>query len=136
MGYELLPHTADVMLSAWGPTSEDCLAEAARALVACVADVREARPSRLVGFTCDPAPEPELLVELLEEVIYLIDTQDVVPAAVGVARTAQGGLVGEFGVVPLAEVPVVGPAPKAVTRHGLRWERADRGYRCQVVVDV
>jgi SHS2 domain-containing protein len=136
MGYELLPHTADLMLSAWGPTTEDCLAEAARALVASLADVREARPHRLVGFEIDPAPEPELLVQLLEEVIYLLDTEDVVPAAVGVALTSRGGLVGEFGVVPLAEVPVVGQAPKAVTRHGLRWERDGDQVRCQVVIDI
>ena len=43
---------------------------------------------------------------------------------------------GEFGVVPLAEVPVVGQAPKAVTRHGLRWERDGDQVRCQVVIDI
>ena len=111
-------------------------AEAARALVSCVADVREARPQRLVGFRCDPAPESDLLVQLLEEIIYLLDAEDVVPAAVGVALTGEGGLVGEFGVVPLSEVPVVGPAPKAVTLHGLRWERDGDQVRCQVVIDV
>lgn len=136
MGYELLPHTADVMISAWGSTVEDCLAEAVRGLVALVADVRAARPQRLVGFACDPAPESELLVELLDEVIFWLDTEDVVPAAVALARTTEGGLVGEFGVVPLAEVPVVGAAPKAVTRHGLRWEHTDGQFRCQVVIDV
>ena len=56
MGYELLPHTADVMLSAWGPTTEDCLAEAARALVACVADVREARPAPAGRVHLRPGP--------------------------------------------------------------------------------
>lgn len=136
-GYELLPHTADVMISAWAPTAEGCLAQAVRGMVACFADVHRVRPTRLVGFSCDPAPDPELLVELLEETIYLLDTADAVPVQVAVARTGDGGLVGEFGVAAHAQVPTVGPAPKAVTRHGLRFGPADgEGWRAQVVVDV
>jgi SHS2 domain-containing protein len=135
-GFELLPHTADVMLSAWAPTSEGCLAEAVRALVACFADVRGVRPVRLVGFACDPAPNDELLVEVLEEVIYLLDTEDAVPVQAAVARTAQGGLVGDFGIVARSDVSVVGPLPKGVTRHGLRFESHRGLWRCQVVIDV
>jgi protein archease len=135
-GYELLPHTADVVVSAWAPTAERCLTEAVRGLVACFADVRHARSDRAVAFTCDPGPESELLVELLEEVIYLVDAHDVVPVQTAVASTAEGGLVGEFGVAPLTGVDLAGPAPKAISRHGLRFERHDGTWRCSVVVDV
>jgi SHS2 domain-containing protein len=136
VGFRLLPHTADVMVAAWGSTVEACLVEAARGLVSCFADVRDAEPTRAVGFTCAAGTEPELLVELLEEVTYVVDTQDAVPVRVAVARTADGGLTGEFGLADLDAVSVVGPAPKAVSRHGLRFEPDGSDWRCQVVVDV
>lgn len=135
-GYRLLPHTADVMIAAWAPTIEDCLAQAVRGLVSCFAEVHTARPRRLVPFVCAPAPESELLVELLEEAIYVIDAQDVIPVQVAVARTADGGLVGEFGVASPSDVELTGPVPKAVTRHRLRLERDDSTWRCEVIVDV
>jgi len=135
-GFELLPHTADVMLSAWAPTPEACITEAVRALVACFADVRNVRPVRLVGIACDPAPGDEMLVQVLDEVIFLLDTEDVVPVQVALARTPQGGLVGELGVADPSDVAVVGPLPKAVTWHGLRFEQHGERWRCQVVIDV
>jgi SHS2 domain-containing protein len=135
-GHRLLPHTADVIVSAWAPTLEGCLAEAVRGLVSCFADVRTTPPQRMVAFSCDPGPDSELLVELLEEAIYLIDAQDVVPVQVAVARTGGGGLVGEFAVAARSDVALAGPVPKAVTRHDLRLEREDSMWRCEVVIDV
>lgn len=44
----MLPHTADVMVSAWAPTVEGCLAQAVRGMVSCFADIRTVRPERLV----------------------------------------------------------------------------------------
>ncbi len=135
-GYRLLPHTADVMVCAWAPTVEDCLAQAVRGLVSSFAEPHTARPQRLLPFVCDPAPEPELLVELLEEAIYLIDAHNAIPVQVAVARTPDGGLVGEFGVAARADVELIGPAPKAVTRHNLRFAQEDSTWRCEVIVDV
>jgi SHS2 domain-containing protein len=135
-GHELLPHTADVVVSAWGPTAELCFAEAVRGLVACFADVRHPSPDRAVPFNCEPAADSELLVQLLEEVIYLVDVHEVVPVRAAVARTAEGGLVGEFGVVALSSVDLVGPAPKAISRHGLRFAQGGAGWQCAVIVDV
>jgi len=135
-GFQLMPHTADVMVSAWGSTLEGCLTEAAHGLVASFAEVSDAAPEDRVEFTCEPGPESELLVELLDEVIYAIDAWDVVPVRIDVRRTDEGGLAGEFGVVERGHVRVVGPAPKAVTRHDLSVEQVDSGWRCRVVVDV
>jgi SHS2 domain-containing protein len=124
------------MVASWAPTVEGCIAEAVRGLVACFADVRQARPVRMVGFACEPAADDELLVEVLEEAIYLLDTEDAVPVQVALARTAHGGLVGDFGIAAREDVPVVGPLPKAVTRYGLRLQRHGATWRCQVVIDV
>ena len=135
-GYRLLPHTADVMVSAWAPTVEDCMAQAVRGLVSCFAQTRAARPQRLVPFACDPAPQSELLVEVLEEAIYMIDAHDAVPVQVSLVRTPDGGMVGEFGVAARADVELIGPAPKAVTRHNLRFARDGSTWRCEVIIDV
>lgn len=139
MGFELLPHTADLKVTAWSSTVEGCLAEAARGLVSSFAQVRGAQPERVITFTCEPGSDAELLVELLDEVIFVLDTEDAVPVQVSVARTGAGGLAGKFGVVRRDAVPAVGPAPKAVTRHGLELGRVGHGtqaWRCEVVVDV
>jgi SHS2 domain-containing protein/dienelactone hydrolase len=135
-GFQLMPHTADVMVSAWGSTLEVCLTEAAIGLVSSFAEVGDVAPEDRVEFTCQPGPDSELLVELLDEVIYAIDAWDVVPVRVDVRRTGEGGLAGEFGVVERGNVRVVGPAPKAVTRHELSVEQQDSTWRCRVVVDV
>lgn len=135
-GFRLMPHTADVRISAWAPTVDGCLAQAAQGLVASFADTASAQPQRLVPFTCDPAPELELLVELLEEVIYVVDAEDAVPVTVSVSHTTEGGLTGEFAVADRSTVEVVGPAPKAVTRHGLILDHDDSTWRCQAIVDV
>ncbi|HEX6869540.1 MAG TPA: archease [Micromonosporaceae bacterium] len=135
-GHAILPHTADVMVSAWADTAEACLAEAVRGFVACFADTRASRPVRAVGFSFDPGPDTELLIEVLEEVVYLLDAGDEVPVQVALARTTHGGLVGEFGVAPRVAVPLVGAAPKGISRHQLRFEHLDDVWRCRFVVDV
>ncbi len=115
---------------------EGCLAEAARGLVSSFADVGEAESGRTVAFAYEPGPASELLVELLDEVVFVVDAEDAVPVRVSLARSLEGGLTGEFGLVERASLPVIGPAPKAVTRHDLRFWRADDCWRCEVVVDV
>jgi SHS2 domain-containing protein len=136
VGFTLLPHTADVVVSAWDSTVEGCLAETVHGLVSIVADVAGAEARRKLPFSCDPGPETDLVVELLDEVIFVVDTEDAIPVTVTVARREDGGVSGEFGVVDRMDVTVVGPAPKAVTRHGLRFERDGSLWRCEVVVDV
>jgi SHS2 domain-containing protein len=132
----LLPHTADLAVEAWAQTREECLAEAVRGLVASFADATGVAAQRRVSFGCPPGPDVELLVCALEEVIYLLDARDAVPVDVHLARAPDGGLSGHFDVVDRAVVKQVGPAPKAVTRHGLDLSPDADGWRCAVTVDV
>ena len=81
-GYELLPHTADVIVSAWAPTAEQCIAEATHGLVASFVDTVGARPQRATTIQYPPAAEAELVVRVLEDVVYLLDVEQVVPTRV------------------------------------------------------
>jgi SHS2 domain-containing protein len=134
-GHRVRPYPAGVLISAWAPTAEDCLAEAVRAVLGCFADVHRAVPSRLLAFACDPAPAPDLLLDVLGEVISLIEAYQV-PVQVAVASTGDGGLVGEFGVVDRSALTPVGPAPRSVRTQELFFERQDGAWRCQVAVEV
>jgi protein archease len=135
-GYKSSPRTAEVIVAAWAPTVEGCLAQAVHGLVSGFADVRAVRPRNMVAFVCDPSPDEELLVEVLDEAIYLVHAHDVIPVQVAVAPNTEGGLVGEFGVVPRADVTLLGPVPKAVAWHGLRLAWDGSGWRCHVVVEL
>lgn len=134
-GHRLLPHTADVRFEAWAPTRDECLAEAAAALVAGFADVtgvaaRTTRTARLPGTT-----DEDVLLALLDEIVYLLDTEDAVPLRAEVTG-APGDASVRLDLAPLERVEVTGAAPKAVSLHGLRFERVADGWCCAATVDV
>jgi len=132
----MLPHTADVIVSAWAPTAEGCIGEAVRGLVATFVDVTGLAAGSSVPVSFEPAPDAEALVLVLEEVVYLLDTRQVVPVRVELSRTPDGGLQGRWWVVPARSGRPVGSVPKAITRHGLRFGRDNGLWRCAVTVDV
>jgi SHS2 domain-containing protein len=134
-GHRSVPHTADTRIEAWGPTRETCLAEAVAGLVASFVDTAGARPVRTttVGLTANS--DADALVEVLDEVIYLLDTQGAVPIGTEVVRGPDGPGV-QLHLTPVADVRSTGAVPKAVTLHELRFGRTDGGWSCAVTIDV
>ncbi|MGW5641543.1 archease [Saccharopolyspora sp. NPDC003752] len=133
-GFRFLPHTADIRFEAWGSTRDDCLAAAARALVASFAEFpagapESTRTAELAGT------DEQLLLAVLDEIIYLLDAEGVVPLDIGVAPRP-AGIALELGVVAVARAEIVGATPKAVALHGLHIGHGDRGWRCAATVDV
>src|SRR5690606_13328990 len=78
-GHRAVEHTADVRVEAWGPTREDCLAEAVAGLVATFADTAGAAPMETITTRLDATADADLLAAVLDEVIYLLDAHSVVP---------------------------------------------------------
>ncbi|MEV4709424.1 archease [Actinoplanes sp. NPDC049316] len=135
-GFALLPHTADVIVAAWAPTATGCIEQAVRGLVAVFAEVPNHPAMREIPYACPPDSDTELLIRVLEEVIYLLEVREVVVSRANLRLTAAGGLAGALHAVPLAAVRQVGPPPKAVTRHGLVFAPDDSGWQCRITVDV
>jgi SHS2 domain-containing protein len=135
-GHRLADHTADVAIEAWGPDLASCLEEAVTALVETYAEGHEAaRPVGERHVHLPPAATGDLLVDLLEEVIFTLDTAARgVPVRAIVQVAPDGGL---DAVLVLAEgVTGTGSAPKAVSRSELSLDRGSVGFRCRVIVDV
>ncbi|NMH97633.1 archease [Pseudonocardia acidicola] len=134
-GHRSLPHTADLRLQAWAPSREECVTEAVRALVAAFADVTGRAPQRTALAEIHASTDEDALLSALEETIFLLDTDGAVPVSVRAEPTASG-LRLHLGLVPLADVEIIGPAPKAVTMHRLRLGHDRAGWSCEATVDI
>jgi SHS2 domain-containing protein len=135
-GHRLAPHTADCVIEAWGPDRISCLVEALKALVEVFAEPTDTPATLTLPVLTNEASDSQVLVGLLEEVIYVLDVFAVVPVRFDLAETEGGGVAGNIGVVPADQVEAVGPVPKAVSYHGLQIDNEGGTWRCRVVVDV
>ncbi|HEX2028107.1 MAG TPA: archease [Nitriliruptorales bacterium] len=135
-GFEVLPHTADTAFAAWGPTRAACFAQAVRALVASFAETTEVPAEGRHAIALAPGADDDILVDLLDEVIYLLDVRGLVPVRADLHDGEDGGLVGELVLAPVAAVRPAGAVPKAITYHRLEVEQRPHGWRCRVTVDV
>ena len=134
-GHRFLPHTADVLIEAWGPTREDCLAEAVTATVETFADITAVPPSGSATVLLPDGTDEDVLVAVLSEVIVRLDVDGALPVEVEVRR-AEDAVELVLGLAPLHHVRIIGAAPKAVSWHRLRCAPTSGGWACSVVLDV
>ena len=136
-GHRTVPHTADLRIEAWAPTREECLAEAVRGLVDSFAVVAGRAPSGRARRHMTARLDEDLLVAVIDEVIYRLDADGQIPVSVTVRRAPDGGAVVLFALIPVAEVEITGAAPKAASLHGLRCAPDATGrWSCAITVDV
>lgn len=136
-GHRAIPHTADVILEAWGPDVAGCLEEAVAGLASTYAELGEGTPltARVVDI---PSGRPETqLLDLLDEVIFTLDTSaHGVPVAADVHPGADGGLRVVLRLAPADRVAPTGSVPKAISHSGLRLDDGPEGVSCRFLVDV
>lgn len=136
-GHRSVPHTADLRIEAWGPTREECVAQAVRGLVESFADVSGAGCQRPDERHLPATRDADLVAAAVEEVIYGLDTEGAVPATVEARPAPDGGIDLTLWVVDVGTVEITGAVPKAASLSGLRCARDASGlWSCAVTVDV
>ncbi|MFG1954407.1 archease [Micromonospora sp. NPDC048830] len=135
-GHRAVPHTADVRVEAWAPDREGCLAEAVRAAVETFVDVSGAGPGTEATVDVPAGDDADLLVGVLDEVIFRLETEGTLPVATDVTVRPDGGLRVRWRVVDTDAVQPVGAVPKAVSLHELRFGPDEHGWSCAVTLDV
>ncbi|MEU1592893.1 archease [Streptomyces sp. NPDC005708] len=134
-GHRSVPHTADLRVEAWGPTREECLAQAVRGMCESFLDLAGAVALRTRDVVVRAGTDEDLLVALLEEVVYRLDTDGEIP--LDVELTPHGdGLRAGLRMADAESLPGTGAVPKAVTLHELDIAGGPRGWRCSVTLDV
>ena len=135
-GHRLAPHTADLIIEAWGPSRTECCAQAVLALVEAFVHPLDPVSTTPVPFEFERADDDELIVRLLEEVIYVVEVLGVVPLSAQIGTVAGGGIAGHFDVTPVDRVELIGAVPKGVSRHGLYCAQEGPTWFARATVDV
>lgn len=136
-GYRSVPHTADLRIEAWAPTREECIAEAVRGLVASFADTGGVPGGQASSRHLPPGSDADLLAAAIDEVIYTLDADGKIPAALRAAPAADGGIDLTFDLADAAAVEIIGAVPKAASLSGLTCAATPDGrWACAVTVDV
>ncbi|MCP3786917.1 archease [Micromonospora sp. A3M-1-15] len=135
-GHRNIPHTADVRIEAWAPDREGCVAEAVTALVDTFVDTTGAAAGGETAFRVPPGADADLLVGVLDEVIFRMETAGELPLETEVRAADDGGLAVRWRTTGTDAVELVGAVPKAVSLHELCFAAEASGWRCAVTLDV
>lgn len=135
-GHRSVPHTADVRVEAWAPTRELCIAEAVTAVVETFLEITpstRATGSHLCRLVANS--DEDLLVAVLDEVVFLLDTAGEVPVDVEV-QPLEHAVDVRFATADAGLLPQVGAVPKAVSLNEVALARSAAGWRCSATLDV
>lgn len=138
--YEILEHTADKGVRAWGNTLEELIENASRGMYRLVVDPAGKTATEVFPVRVDVEPpndESDLLVAWLRELVYLTDVHKVVFTDFKVRQVGENSVEGEAYGFYVEDNEVLDGAPvKAVTYHRLRVERTSEGWEAEFYVDV
>ena len=110
--------------------------EAVAALTETCIDTSRADISERRVFHLPAAAAETLLLDLLDEVIFVLDTSSFVPVGAEVQLADDGALDIELLLAARHTVEAVGAAPKAISLSGLRVEARPGSVQCAFLVDV
>lgn len=135
-GHRVLPHTADVIVDAWAPSRSGCLEELVRGVVETFADVRNVTATREVRHRVGAARDEDVVVALLNNVLYLLDADGLVVVDIALDEDDDANFDGTFFVTPVDDVAQTGAAPKGISRSDLQFASDGLLWRGRVLIDV
>ena len=133
--FQVLEHTADVGVRAWGATLEEAFEAAAEGVASILGGWRPGE-GVVHPIQTEPGDLGAQLVDWLSEVVYLQDSLDAVVAGVTVEHVSPEGTSGTVTLSPRGTEVLEGTAVKAITYHQLRVAPIERGWVVEVYVDV
>lgn len=131
-----LTHTADLGLWVEADSLPELMATAVQALSLLMTKGPRQSEISWRPLVLEGRDYAELLVELLNEVVYRLDGEGLVSVALELAELTPTRLAGRLGVIPRGPGHTAGEPVKAVTYHQAGVEPLARGWRARVIMDV
>jgi SHS2 domain-containing protein len=132
VSYRWVDHTAELELAIDASSEEEVFGDALAALAELLSEEEPAGEAVSVELSLSGEDGALLLADWLDELVFVAETQNLVPAAVQRIELNRRGLsatVSTFRAVP-------SPLVKGITHHRLAFESSGSGFRATVVLDV
>ncbi len=134
--FEIVNHTADVGIVAYGADVSQAFANAARALFSLITELDDVEEFLHRDIELTAPDEESLLVEWLNELSYLFDTENIVFKRFDVTKLNNRQLKARsYGEKVDSSKHRLKTGVKAATYHMLKVDK-DNGYRIQVLFDI
>jgi len=134
---ELENITADLGIRAWGPDLEGAFASAARGLACLLSDQPSHKQPVTRQIRIEAGSLQSLLIQFLNEIIYLEDTENFLPGAVSDMAINGYSLDATLtGDTFDPEIHNINAHIKAATYHGLEIDQEDDEVIIKVIFDV
>jgi len=131
--YEQLEHTADLALRIYGRTLRELFVNAAYAMFSQVTDLQRITPTVQRQVEVEGIDYESLLVNWLNELVYLQDTRDEAYVAFEIHKLSRRRLQATVSGEPTENVHTI---IKAATYHGLSIDKSRGWYVCTIIFDV
>ncbi|MFC2019583.1 archease [Chloroflexota bacterium] len=136
--FEILEHTADVGIIAYGDSVRQAFANAARGLSSIITDLDDIEEGLHRDITVAVDEPEDLLVAWLNELIYLFDVEAIIFKRFDITQMSNTRLKARaYGEKIDSRKHIIKTDVKAATYHLLKMEvEADDGCRVQVLFDI
>ncbi len=134
--FEILNHTADIGIIAYGADISQAFANAARALFSLITELDDVEETLHRDIELTAPDQESLLVEWLNEFIYLFDTENILFTRFDVTKLNNTQLKARsYGESVDSSRHKLKTGVKAATYHMLKIDK-DNGCRVQVLFDI
>ncbi|MEA3501583.1 MAG: archease [Actinomycetota bacterium] len=133
--YEIVDHTADTGIETGGATLADAIGNAAFGMFDLMYNLSSISAETSVTFEVTAVSPPELLVDVLSDLLLRSETDDLVFTNFHVRTAGTHAIIDVVGA-SIHGLELRGPPIKAVTYHELRCEPAGGGWQTRVIFDV
>lgn len=134
--FEIIDHTADVGIVAYGKSIEEVFLNAAYGMFSLIADLEKVRGAASYRVTAEAENQEELLVAWLNELLYFFDAENLIFSRFVISH------LGKEKLEATAYGEKIDPSRhhlktqvKAATYYLLKLEKND-GFRAQVILDI
>ena len=135
--FEIIDHTADVGIIAYGADVEELFSNAALALFSLITELESIEEKMHLDLKVNSDDRDSLLVEWLNELIYLFDVEHILFNRFNIESLTHNQLKAIcYGETfdPMKHKIKVGV--KAATYHMLKLDKNGGGYKAQIIFDI
>ena len=134
--FEILDHTADVGIIAYGSNINEAFANAAKGMFSLITDLGDIEESEYRDTELTAPDQESLLVEWLNELIYLFDVENMLFKRFDIIQLSETHLKARsYGHKVDSSKHKLRMGIKAVTYHMLKIDKSN-GSRVQVLFDI